>query len=295
LPPLTESERVLRDALQRDVEMMAAEIGERHVFKPDQLAAAANFITGAFEDSGYRVRRQSYQAMSCPVSNMEEEITGTGQEKKIVVVGAHYDSVVGCPAANDNASGVAALLALARAFARTHNAQTLRLAAFVNEEPPFFQTSQMGSVVYAGRCKKRMENIMAMICLETIGCYSDVKGSQKYPFPLNFFYPSPGNFIGFVANIASRGLLREVVDSFRRHTCFPSEGAAAPDFIPGVGWSDHWSFWQEGYPAVMVTDTALYRYPYYHTPQDTPEKINYDRMARVTAGLERVIKDLISK
>ena len=150
----------------------------------------------------------------------------------------------------------------------------------------------MGSRVYARRSRERRDHIVAMLSLETIGYYSDEPGSQLYPFPLRFFYPSTGNFLAFVANLGSRGLLREALASFRRNAQFPSEGVAAPAFIPGVDWSDHWAFWQESYPALMVTDTALYRYPHYHTLQDTPDKVDYERLARVVKGLHGMLRDL---
>ena len=163
----------------------------------------------------------------------------------------------------------------------------------MNEEPPFFQTGQMGSVIYAERSRKGGENIVAMLSLETIGYYTDEPGSQKYPPPFSLFYPSTGNFIGFVGNFSSRPLVRKVVSIFRRSASFPSEGAAIPDFITGVGWSDHWAFYRAGYPALMVTDTGPFRYPYYHDSQDTPDKVDYDRMARVVAGLEKVVGQLV--
>ena len=196
------------------------------------------------------------------------------------------------PGANDNGSGIAGVLSLAKAFSTKSPSRTIRFVAFVNEEPPFFWTKKMGSYVYAKRCKERKENIIAMMSLETIGCYSDKEKSQHY-FPLlGFFYPSQGNFIGFVSNLSSRKLLREVIGSFRRNTQFPSEGGAFPGITPGMFWSDHWGFWKMGYHALMVTDTAFLRYPYYHTAQDTVDKINYESMSRVVAGLEKVLDDL---
>ena len=151
----------------------------------------------------------------------------------------------------------------------------------------------MGSLVYALACRQRRENVVAMISLETIGYFDDAKGSQSYPPPFSLFYPSTGNFIAFVGNYSSRRLVRRSVASFRRHTEFPSEGAALPSFIPGVGWSDQWAFWQAGYPALMVTDTAPFRYPDYHRPSDTPDKIDHERMARVVDGLEAVVRELV--
>jgi Zn-dependent M28 family amino/carboxypeptidase len=131
-----------------------------------------------------------------------------------------------------------------------------------------------------------------MLSLETIGYYSDAPNSQQYPPPFNLYYPSTGNFIGFVGNEESSRLVEQVVRAFRQHAKFPSEGSAAPSDVPGVGWSDHWSFWQAGYPALMVTDTAPFRYPHYHLSSDTPDKLDYDRMARVVDGLQAVIGDL---
>ena len=232
--------------------------------------------------------------MTC--CNLAAEISGTSRADEIIVIGGHYDSVLveslPCPGANDNASGAAATLALARAFAELTPQRTVRFVLFVNEEPPFFQNPFMGSWIYAKRCRERDENIVAMFSLETIGYYSDERGSQKYPFPLGLLYPSTGNFIAFVGNVGSRKLVRESIGSFRRHAEFPSEGGALPGSMPGVGWSDHWAFWQEGYPALMVTDTAPFRYPHYHQASDTPDKLDYDRMSRVVDGLERVVSDL---
>jgi len=217
----------------------------------------------------------------------------TERADEIVIIGGHYDTVSFSPGANDNGTGAAATLELARLFAGKKPTRTLRFVEFVNEEPPFFWTDNMGSLVYAKRCKQRSEKVVAMLSLETMGYYSDKIGSQQYPLPfLGSIYPLQGNFIGFIANAASGSLVKDVVASFRRHTQFPSEGAALPGDISGVGWSDQWSFWQQGYPALMVTDTAPFRYPYYHTSEGTPDKVDFDRLARVVAGLERVIADL---
>ena len=187
---------------------------------------------------------------------------------------------------------VAAVLELARLFREAKPARTLRLVAFVNEEPPFFKTNQMGSRVYARRSKERGENIVAMFSLETIGYYSEQPGSQRYPFPLGLFYPSRGDFLAFVSNFSSRPLLHEAIAVFRRQAEFPSQGVAAPALLPGVDWSDHASFWEQGYPALMLTDTALYRYPWYHSAQDTPDKVDYARLARVVGGLRAMLAEL---
>ncbi len=290
--PLTSEEQAYELALRRDLEILANDIGERNLTIYPRLSRAAEFLENSLGEAGYEVRRQGFQVGGKECVNLEVEITGTEKPEEIIVVGAHYDTVPGSPGANDNGTGVVAVLALARAFAEAEIARTLRFVAFVNEEPPYFQTAQMGSLVYAKECREQDENIVAMFSLETIGYYSDEENSQDYPFPLSLFYPTTGNFIGFVGNLASRGLVRDGVGSFRKQVEFPCEGAAVPGGIPGVGWSDHWAFWHEGYPAVMVTDTAPFRYPYYHTAEDTIDKIRFDRLARVVRGLEKVLRDL---
>ena len=292
LPALTREQAGLRDELRRYVEKLAGEIGERNVYQPRRLHAAADYVEGIFTNAGYRVVRQSYTVMGETCDNLEATLPGTGRSNEVVVVGAHYDSVQGSPGANDNGSGVAGVLALARAWAGRNASRTVQFVTFVNEEPPFFQTDEMGSLVYARHCRERGDNIVAMLSLETMGCYSTEKGSQKYPFPLGLFYPSRGDFIGFVGNTANSALVRRCLKTFREQASFPSEGGALPGALPGIGWSDHWAFWQTKYPAIMITDTAPFRYPHYHTDEDTPDKIDYDRFARVVDGLDKVLEEL---
>lgn len=295
LPPLTDEQRRLEDDLRASVQQLAGTIGERNLFHYKQLVAAADYVHTTLAGFGYEVRRQNYLVAGQTCANLEAEVRGTDKPEDILVIGAHYDSVQGSPGANDNATGVAALLALARAFANTQPSCTVRFVAFTNEEPPFFQSRHMGSRVYAQRCHAQGEKIMLMLSLETIGYYSEKPGSQSYPFPLSFFYPSTGNFIAFVSNMEYASWVRQLLTAFRRQAQFPSEGGAVWEWIPGVAWSDHWSFWKEGYPAVMVTDTAPNRYPHYHMATDTPDKIDYARMARVVSGLQRVIMEVAGR
>jgi len=278
--------------LKQQISMLAEKIGERNIWKYRNLNASAHYIKKVATELGYKVKKQEYKVENVPVENLEWEIIGVSHPEEIILVGAHYDSVSGSPGANDNASGVAAVLEIARLLKRETLSRTIRFVTFVNEEPPFFQTDKMGSRIYASRSRQRGEKIVAMLSLETIGYYCNEKGSQKYPFPFSFFYPDTGNFIGFVGNVLSRSLVREAIELFRSNTAFPSEGITAPSWIPGIGWSDNWSFWKEGYQAIMITDTALFRYQYYHSHQDVPDRIDYERMARVVVGISQIIREL---
>ena len=148
----------------------------------------------------------------------------------------------------------------------------------------------MGSVVYATRARERGEKIVAMLSLETIGYYSNERGSQTYPAPFHLMLPSTGNFIAMVSNFASASLLRRIARGFRSGSTLRVIASPAPERIPGIGWSDHWSFWRQGYPAVMLTDTAPFRYPYYHTREDTPDKLDYERIALVVSGVMTALR-----
>jgi Zn-dependent M28 family amino/carboxypeptidase len=274
-----------RDALRRHVEVLAGEIGERNVQRPAALAAAESYIARTWAELGFQVADQRYVAAGVDCANLEVVVAGDIAPAEIVVVGAHYDTVPGSPGADDNASAVAALLEITRLAAHIRPQRTLKLVAFVNEEAPFFYWGSMGSGVYARAARRRGDDIRAMFSLEMLGCYSDAPGSQTYPPLLKYFYPDRGDFVAFVSNLRSRRVLREAVAAFRASSRFPCESAALPSWIPGVGWSDQLSFWRAGYHGVMVTDTAFHRYPHYHRPTDTPDRLDYARLAQVTEGL----------
>ena len=292
LPNLSEEQAETSANLRKHVWHLAGTIGERNVIAYQSLESARRYIKDSLEGQGYSVRSQEYTVQMRNVQNLIAEIPGSRRPSEIVVIGAHYDTVYDCPGADDNSSGVAGLLELGRLLRTNEMARTVRFVAFVNEEPPWFQTEDMGSWVYAKEAQKLHENIVAAVSIESIGVYADTEGSQKYPLGFGALYPTKGNFISFVGNVESRKLVRVATRSFRRTTKFPSEGAAVPRAIPGVGWSDHWSFWEAGYPAIMVTDTAPFRNKNYHRPTDTPETLDYDRMARVVHGLAEVVMDL---
>jgi Zn-dependent M28 family amino/carboxypeptidase len=287
-----EGERELERELHRHVETLASRIGERNIWRSQAMERAAEYIRAEFEKLNLMVREEQFPVWQTSARNLEATLTGREAQEELVIVGAHYDTVPGSPGANDNASGVAAMLEIARLLRNSPPARTVKFVAFANEEPPFFFTARQGSLVYARECRRRGDRIVAMLSLETIGYYSEQAGSQRYPFPFGLFYPDRANFIGFVGNLSSRRLVRRCIATFRAEAWFPSQGVAAPGYLPGIYWSDHWAFWRQGYRAVMVTDTALFRYPYYHTPEDTADKLDYGRMARVVAGLAAVVRDL---
>lgn len=292
LPQPTAQELALAARLEADVRHLAIGIGVRDAFSPAAVARAADWIEGELEAAGHAVERQDYTVGRGKHVNLIAELPGGELAREIVVVGAHYDTAPGTPGANDNASGIAALLALARELEGRRLPRTLRLVAFDTEEPPAFGTADMGSRHYAARCRARGERVVAMLSLETIGYYSDQPGSQRYPPLVGLVYPDRGDFLAVVGDPRSRALVRQVGAAFRRAVPFPLEGGALPAFLPGVGWSDHSSFWHEGYRAVMLTDTAPFRDPAYHLAGDTPERLDYPRLARVVRGVSAVILEL---
>jgi len=271
--------------LMGHVRVLAGEIGERNLFRPRGLNAAAEYIRRVWTAQGVSVTEEAFEVDGQRCVNVVAELRGSSRPAEIVLVGAHYDSLIGTPGANDNATGVAVLLEMGAALKRRVPARTVRLVAFVNEEPPYFKSEAMGSRVHARNARRRGENVVAMISLETVGYYTDAPGSQRYPFPFGAFYPSTGNFLGVVGNLSSRWLVVDFLHHFVVATDFPVEGTATVPWIPGVDWSDHWSFWKEGYPAVMLTDTAPYRYPHYHSPDDLPDQVNAREFARAARGI----------
>ena len=278
--------------LRAHVERLAGEIGERNVFRPEALQVAAEYIERQWRRQGYAVERLGYEVRGARCFNLEITRSGAARNDQILLIGAHYDTVPGSPGANDNGSGVAALIELSRLFADLEPATTVRFVAFVNEEPPFFMTDLQGSMVYADMARRRGDDISLMVCLETMGCYSDKPGSQGYPPLFKFFYPDRANFLGFVSNFRSWWAMRRLAAAFRRGSDFPLETTAMFPFVPGVSWSDHRSFWVQGFRAVMVTDTAFYRYPHYHAASDTPDRLDYSSLSRVTLGLHSALAEL---
>jgi len=292
LGPLSPAETEVRGRLRSHIEVLSERIGGRDAQHPEALSETLDYLENELSSFGYGPSRQKFSYGGQDFVNLEAERIGAKHLGAVVCVGAHYDTAGGLPGANDNGSGVAATLELAHQFATLEPSRTLRFLFFANEEPPYFQTDGMGSYVYAKRCRERHEDITAMLSLETIGYYSDQPGSQNYPVGLPPIYPDRGDFLSFVSDLRSVLLLRAALKAFRNATSLPAEGAAGPTLVPGIGWSDHWSFWQFGYRALMVTDTAPYRYPYYHSAEDTPDKLDYDRLSRAFTGIAALVRNL---
>ena len=296
-PPLDARESRYEPVLRAHVTALAAGIGERNTRVPTKLAAAAGYVESVLANAGYVVHRHAYVVDRTRSETLDVDLVGSDSavSGEVVVVGAHYDSATSAPGADDNASGSAAVLALAAVFAGHPARRTLRFALFPNEEPPYFATESMGSLVYARELAARGDRIVAMLSLESLGCFADAPGSQQYPSVVGVLYPDRGDFIAFVGDLGSRSLVRDAVRVFRANAHVASEGGALPRAIPGIDWSDHRSFWAIGAPALMVTDTATFRNANYHRASDTVETVDYARLAKVVAGVEDVVRDLATR
>jgi Zn-dependent M28 family amino/carboxypeptidase len=296
-PDPASAAQALAERLERHVGAIGAQ--EHDTRTPRSLESAAVYIEKTLAEAGYRSTRQEYAAGGGRVHNIEASIGNVApgrRPERIFIVGAHYDSALGAPGANDNGSGTAAVLELARLLhtMRPSAGTEVRFVFFVNEEPPWFMGEEMGSMVHAAEMKRQQQNVEGALVLETIGYYTDTPGSRQLPAGLEGRYPDTGNFIAFVGTLESSKLVREALAAFRAASDFPAEGLAAPAHTTGVTLSDHTGYERHGYPALMITDTAFMRYPYYQTnkdkAEDTPDKLDYESMARVVTGLEKTIR-----
>jgi hypothetical protein len=276
--------------LRRHVQTLAGEIGERnHQAKPAALARAEAYVKEELEAAGHKVSVQEYPAgPGFTGRNYEAVIPALKPGAPVLVLGAHYDSADGTPGADDNASGVAVLLELARVL--KPGPLELRLVAYGNEEPPYFWTPAMGSVHHAKLLKSEGRKVVGMVSLEMLGHYDDVPGSQKYPKVIAWLYPNTADFLGVVGTFGpSADFLKRFASGLKPPAGLKVLSSRLPRIIPEIGYSDNWSYWKEGLPAVMVTDTSFLRYPHYHTAQDTPDRLNYERMADAAAGIEAAV------
>jgi hypothetical protein len=285
--------REIEERLKADLAFLTRTIGERSVRVPENLVRARDYISRCLADAGLDVRFEPYAYGDMEVDNVIAEMALSTTPSKHYVVGAHYDSVAGTVGADDNASAVAVLLELARRLKSLPDQDapdlSVTFVSFALEEPPVFSTRFMGSRVYAEKARREGRVIDGMICLEMVGYRCREPGCQGYPFPLMFLgYPKRGDFIGLVGNFHSRSLTQGLYRAFARNPRLPVVKLSVPFsgwLVPAVRLSDHASFWDEGFKAVMVTDSAFYRNPYYHTPFDTMDKLDYELMAEVVESL----------
>jgi Zn-dependent M28 family amino/carboxypeptidase len=286
----------LAEKLFQHVDRLAGLIGPRHLGKPSAWTATVRLIENEFSQAGYVVEHHTYEVQGKAVANLIAEIPGSKRRDNIIVVGAHYDTVATTPGADDNASAVAVLLEVARALQGSTPSCTIRFVAFPCEEPPYFHTQEMGSQAYARKCRSQGERILGMLCLEMLGYYTDEPQSQRLPpgIPklLKWCFPHRGNFLAAVGNLASWRLLWNFRIGFKRCSRFPLFSIALPEWINAIRLSDNSSFWDQGYPALMLTDTSFLRNPNYHFLTDTPETLDYERMAEVTRGIEAAVRYL---
>ncbi len=282
---------MIEDRLRSIVTTLSRDFPSRSGLDPSILHAASVYVEQQFQSVGYQVATQSYGAVHMETRNLIAEKRGKDERGAVIVVGAHYDTVIDTPGADDNASGIAGLIVLASLLKEYSNQSTIRFVAFANEEPPYFGTSQMGSVQYAASLKKDGVTVKGMLCLEMIGYGGDGK-TQNYPFPFLRQigrYPREGNYVALVSNVRSRRLLRSIKPAMQMACDLGVESIIAPGFIPPLNLSDHAAFWKYGYPAVMVTDTAFLRNPHYHLPSDTSETLNFGFLLKVVEGVRAAV------
>jgi Zn-dependent M28 family amino/carboxypeptidase len=282
--------------LKKTVYTLAREIGPRSYLQMNALNRTVDYIKTQLVQYGCNVSVQTYNARNNTYENIYVVKKGTREPEKIVVIGAHYDTVSSTPGADDNASGIAGLLELARLLHDETLDRTVHFVAFALEEPPFFRTRHMGSYVYAHKLSDDKSDVVGMICLESMGYFRDEPDSQMFPLPfLRFMYPRTGNYITFVSDFNSKSLMHRAEQAFKKGTDLPVETIAMFSLVPGIDFSDHRSFWKFGYDAIMVTDTAFYRNPNYHGMGDVPETLDYERLAEVVLGLKASIVELAGK
>jgi Zn-dependent M28 family amino/carboxypeptidase len=293
---MTREQLEVQENLKRILNKLCVEIGERNSSHYAGLQESERYFAELFLQNGYSVRMQSFTFDGVEMHNVIGEILGKERPDEIVVVGAHVDTVKGSRGADDNGTGCSALAEIGRLLKDSIRGRTLRLVIFGNEENQGGGPWElMGSYHYARECHQRGENIVGMISLEMLGVYFDTPGSQEYPAPFSLLYPDVGDYIGFVGYLGARKWVTRCIRSFRDNASFPSEGVAAPAFLRDINRSDHWSFWQFGYPALMITDMSNFRNKLYHTPRDLPGIIDFERFARVTCGIAAMVNELVNK
>ncbi len=276
------------ETLRQDLTQIVHAFAPRDAYHPENLRRCALYLKERFAAAGARVSLQRYEVDDRQYSNV---IASYGPEQgERIIVGAHYDTAGELPGADDNASGVVGLLTLATWLNNKTLKQRIDLVAYTLEEPPYFRSDAMGSARHAIMLTEQQVTVRIMIALEMLGYFSDEAGSQQYPVGLlSLFYPSVGNYVSVVGKTGQGGIVRDIKQRMRASTNLPVHSINAPAFIPGIDFSDHLNYWQQGFPAVMITDTAFYRNKNYHTKDDTPDKLDYVRLAEVLRSVYYVI------
>lgn len=282
--------REIRQHLEDHLRFLSVTLGDRSIHRPGNLRAAADYVFQNFVAMGYAPRRQTFTFLGETVANI---IAGDEDPGGYYILGAHYDTVAGTPGADDNASGVAVLLEVAHLARRLAPPRPWAFIGFTCEEPPAFFTPFMGSRVYAKQARRQQAKILGMLCLEMVGYYSQAPGSQSLPLPLRLMgYPTTGNFIGLVSDRRSRPLMLRLEAAIKARGVLPAVTLTVPlggHLLPDVRLSDHANFWDEGYPAVMLTDTAFMRNLHYHGPGDVMDRLDLTAMTELTLGLVNFI------
>lgn len=279
------------------VDRLAGLIGPRTLAKPKTIQATIGYLEAQWNEMGYSVDHECFDALGDQATNLVVNQNGTSKVDEIVVLGAHYDTVSTTPGADDNASAVAVLLEASRLLCNVKTKRSLRFVAFACEEPPYFNFDSMGSQFHAREAKHRSEKILGMLCLEMVGYYRDERNSQQVPpaIPrlLHPLFPKRGNFLAAVGNIPSWKLCWKFRRGFKKGARrMPLFSICLPEKINEIRLSDNSSFWDQGYPALMLTDTSFLRNPNYHLESDTPDTLDYPRMTKVTKGVATAMRYL---
>jgi Zn-dependent M28 family amino/carboxypeptidase len=285
--------------LRLHVDRLAGLIGPRTLSRPKTIQATIGYIEAQWNAMGYAVQFERYDALGDEATNLIVEVAGSRRADEIFLLGAHYDTVFSTPGADDNASAVAVLLEVSRLLkAQLPGKRTVRFVAFACEEPPYFNLDSMGSQHHARLSRLRGDKIAGMLCLEMVGYYNTQVGSQAIPplipRPLRWLFPKRGDFLAAVGNLASCGLCWRFRRGFKRGAKhMPLFSICLPEKINEIRLSDNSSFWDHGYPALMLTDTSFLRNPHYHLASDTPETLDYGRMTMVTQGVASAMRHLV--
>jgi hypothetical protein len=276
--------------LRQHVDSLCGTPQPRNSANFESINMAADYIRDVFKKYADTVEEQKFKAGWVEYRNI---ICSFGpKDGPRLIIGAHYDVCENQPGADDNASGVAGLLELAHLLDSLKPALKYRidLVAYSLEEPPYFRTEMMGSAVHAKYLADNKIPVIGMVSLEMIGYFSDEPKSQSYPVGLlHLFYPEKGNFIAVVGSFGQWKIVRKMKTGMITGSVIPVKSINSPKWVPGIDFSDHLNYWKYGWDAVMVTDTSWYRNDQYHEPGDTPDRLNYDKMAQVVSGVYNAV------